>query len=83
MLHHTCEIWMIFVLFKKVLIITSNLNFGQWDQTLAEDQTLTAALLDRLLHHSHILQFKGKSYRLKGKNSAGIIQQYNNKHENE
>lgn len=54
-------------------LITSNLNFGQWDQTLGNDKTLTAALLDRLLHHSHILQFKGNSYRLKDKNKAGII----------
>lgn len=54
-------------------LITSNLNFGQWDQTLANDSTLTAALLDRLLHHSHILQFKGKSYRLKDKQKSGVI----------
>ena len=37
------------------------------------DSTLTAALLDRLLHHSHILQFKGKSYRLKDKQRSGVI----------
>ena len=55
------------------IIITSNLNFGQWDQTLADDKTLTAALLDRLLHHAHILQFKGVSYRLKNKFKAGVV----------
>jgi DNA replication protein DnaC len=55
------------------IIITSNLNFGQWDQTLGNDKTLTAALLDRLLHHAHILQFKGKSYRLKDKFKSGIV----------
>lgn len=55
------------------IIITSNLNFGQWDQTLADDKTLTAALLDRLLHHAHILQFKGASYRLKNKFKAGVV----------
>lgn len=57
------------------IVITSNLNFGQWDQTLAEDKTLTAALLDRLLHHAHILQFKGSSYRLKNKFKSGLIEQ--------
>ncbi|HCT4784053.1 TPA: transposase, partial [Pseudomonas aeruginosa] len=36
-------------------------------------QTLTAALLDRLLHHSHVQQIKGESYRLKDKRKAGII----------
>jgi DNA replication protein DnaC len=55
------------------LIVTSNLPFGQWDQAFAGDQTLTAALLDRLLHHSHVLQIKGESYRLKDKRKAGII----------
>jgi DNA replication protein DnaC len=55
-------------------LITSNLNFGQWDQTLGNDSTLTAALLDRLLHHSHILQFKGKSFRLREKQKSGIIE---------
>ena len=55
------------------IIISSNLNFGQWDQTLADDKTLTAALLDRLLHHSHVLHFKGGSYRLKDKVKSGSI----------
>ena len=59
------------------IVITSNLNFGQWDQTLAEDKTLTAALLDRLLHHAHILQFKGGSYRLKDKIKAGVLYEGN------
>lgn len=55
------------------IIISSNLNFGQWDQTLADDKTLTAALLDRLLHHSHVLHFKGGSYRLKDKMKSGSV----------
>lgn len=58
---------------KGSVIMTSNLPFGQWDQTFASDQTLTAALLDRLLHHSHVLQIKGESYRLKDKRKAGVI----------
>lgn len=55
------------------LIITSNLNFGQWDQTLAGDSALAAALLDRLLHHAHVIPLKGESYRLKDKRKAGLI----------
>lgn len=61
------------------IIITSNLNFGQWDQTLAEDKTLTAALLDCLLHHAHILQFKGNSYRLKDIFKSGTLTEEENK----
>ena len=53
------------------IIVTSNLPFSQWAQAFAEDQTLTAALLDRLLHHSHIVQIAGDSYRLKDKRKAG------------
>ena len=39
---------------KDSLIVTSNLPFGQWDATFDQDATLTAALLDRLLHHARI-----------------------------
>lgn len=55
------------------IIVTSNLPFSQWAQAFAEDQTLTAALLDRLLHHSHIVQITGESYRLKDKRKAGQV----------
>ncbi len=55
------------------LILTSNLPFGQWDQTFADDATLTAALLDRLLHHAHVVPISGDSYRLKDKRRAGVI----------
>jgi DNA replication protein DnaC len=52
------------------VIVTSNLPFSQWSTAFADDQTLTAALLDRLLHHAHIVQIAGNSYRLKGKKSS-------------
>ena len=55
------------------MILTSNLPFTQWASALADDQTLTAALLDRLLHHAHIVQISGESYRLKDKRKAGAI----------
>lgn len=54
------------------IIITSNLAFSDWATTLADDATLTAALLDRLLHHGHIVTLKGESYRLKDKHRAGM-----------
>lgn len=56
------------------LIVTSNLPFGQWDATFAQDAPLTAALLDRLLHHARILPIAGESYRLKHQRQAGIVQ---------
>ena len=48
---------------RKSLIITSNLEFSQWN-TVFGDKRLTAALVDRLIHHSHIVIFSGESYRL-------------------
>ena len=48
---------------RKSLIITSNLEFSQWN-TVFGDNRLTAALIDRLIHHSHICIFSGESYRL-------------------
>jgi DNA replication protein DnaC len=53
------------------MILTSNLPFTQWAGTFADDQTLTAAMRDRLLHHAHIVQISGESYRLKDKRKAG------------
>ncbi len=53
------------------MVLTSNLPFTQWAGAFADDQTLTAAMLDRLLHHAHIVQISGESYRLKDKRKAG------------
>ncbi|MED4850463.1 ATP-binding protein, partial [Caldifermentibacillus hisashii] len=44
-------------------IITSNLEFSQWNRIFT-DSRLTAALVDRLIHHAHIISFHGESYRL-------------------
>ncbi|NJD85245.1 AAA family ATPase, partial [Candidatus Erwinia dacicola] len=46
----------------------------QWSGTFGDDETLTAAMLDRLLHHAHIAQISGQSYRLKDKLKSGQIQ---------
>ena len=54
-------------------IMTSNLAFSIWDQTFAGDRVLTAAMLDRLLHHAQIIQIQGESYRLKDKLKAGVV----------
>ena len=55
------------------MILTSNLSFGEWEQTFGGNAALTSAMLDRLLHHSHVIQIRGDSYRLKDKHKAGII----------
>ena len=58
---------------KGSVIVTSTLTFGQWDSAFADDSVLTAALLDRLLHHAHVVPIQGESYRLKDKRKAGVV----------
>jgi DNA replication protein DnaC len=48
---------------QKSIIITSNLEFSQWNTVFGNDK-LTAAMIDRLIHHSHILIFSGPGHRL-------------------
>jgi DNA replication protein DnaC len=50
---------------RAATIITSNQGIGEWPAIFAGDETLTTAILDRLLHHAHVLSIKGRSYRLK------------------
>lgn len=57
------------------VIVTSNLEFGQWNSVLG-DNRLTAAMIDRLVHHAHILAFEGESYRLR-KALSGLAQGQN------
>jgi DNA replication protein DnaC len=49
---------------KGSIIITSNRPIHQWDSVFI-DKTLTTAVVDRLLHHSNIIEIKGESYRVK------------------
>ena len=58
---------------RGALILTSNLTFGSWDTAFAGDSVLTAAMLDRVLHHSTIININGESYRLKDKRKAGLL----------
>ena len=49
---------------KGSVLLTSNLEFSRCSEVFG-DALLTAALLDRLTHHSHILVFEGQSYRFR------------------
>ncbi len=55
------------------VILTSNPGFGSWDQAFVGAAVFTAAMLDRLLHHSTIVQIGGESFCLKDKRRAGIV----------
>ena len=54
------------------IILTSNKSFAEWGEVLG-DTVIAAALLDRLLHHSHVLSIRGESYRLREKKQAGLF----------
>ena len=47
---------------RKALIITTNLEFARWNDIFA-DTKITAALLDRIIHHSHLLDFTNRESR--------------------
>jgi len=51
---------------KNALIITTNLPLDHWDEVFTS-QLAATAILDRLVHHSHIVSITGDSYRVKGK----------------
>lgn len=57
---------------KGSLLITSNQPIGAWGEALG-DPVVATAILDRLLHHSHVVTIKGESYRLREKRKAGIV----------
>ena len=51
---------------KHSTIITTNMVFSKWGEVFS-DNTLANAMLDRLLHHSHVINITGNSYRIKDK----------------
>ena len=54
------------------MLVTSNRSVGEWG-TVLNDQVVATAILDRLLHHSHVLTIRGDSYRLREKRRSGLL----------
>jgi len=55
------------------LIIDRNRVFKDWPEIFNNDNTLTSALPDRLLHHTVTVVIEGKSYRMKGTIENGFL----------
>jgi hypothetical protein len=55
------------------LMVTSNRSIGEWG-TVFGDPVVATAILDRLLHHSHVVTIRGESYRLREKRRPGLLQ---------
>ena len=49
---------------KKSTILTTNINFNDWDN-IFYDAVVANAILDRILHHSKVITINGRSYRVK------------------
>jgi IstB-like ATP binding protein len=54
------------------IILTSNKSYGDWGSIFG-DSIIATAILDRLLHHSTIINIRGESYRLKDRRKAGLV----------
>lgn len=52
---------------KRSTIFTSNIVFEKWPQILGNDEMITKAILDRILHYSYLFNITGPSYRIKDK----------------
>ena len=54
------------------ILLTSNRAVSEWGDVFG-DPVVATAILDRLLHHSHVITIRGESYRLKEKRRAGLL----------
>ena len=55
-------------------LVTSNRSVAEWGAVFG-DPVVATAILDRLLHHSHVITIRGDSYRLRSKRRAGLVNQ--------
>ena len=58
---------------RGALLVTSNRAVGEWGTVLG-DPVVATAILDRMLHHSHVVTIRGESYRLREKRRSGLLQ---------
>ena len=54
------------------VLVTSNRSVSEWGQVFS-DGVVATAILDRLLHHSHVITIRGDSYRLREKRRSGLL----------
>ena len=55
------------------MMVTSNRAVAEWG-TVFGDPVVATAILDRMLHHSHVVTIRGESYRLREKRRSGLLQ---------
>jgi DNA replication protein DnaC len=57
---------------KGAMMLTTNRSVGEWGEVFG-DAVIATAILDRLLHHSHVVTIRGESFRLREKKRSGLI----------
>lgn len=57
---------------RGAVLLTSNRSVGEWGEVFG-DTVVATAILDRLLHHSHVVTIRGESYRLREKRRSGLL----------
>lgn len=57
---------------RTSMIVTSNVSFDGWGRIFGNDEVIASAILDRLLHFSHVFLISGPSYRMKDKLTRGL-----------
>jgi len=62
---------------RASLIVTTNRVYKRWPEIFNNDSTLTAAVLDRLLHHAETVKIEGKSFRMKDQINDHIAESIN------
>jgi len=55
---------------RRSVLVTSNLAFAEWPKVFGGDEKLTTALLDRLAHHATVITTKGKSFRMRRRDTT-------------
>jgi DNA replication protein DnaC len=58
---------------RGAMLVTSNRAVSEWGAVFG-DNVVATAILDRLLHHSHVVTIRGDSYRLREKRRSGLLQ---------
>ncbi|MFB7113515.1 IS21-like element helper ATPase IstB [Streptomyces sp. NPDC001698] len=62
---------------RASVIVTSNKPFGRWGEVFG-DETVAAAMIDRLVHHAEVYSLKGESYRMRGRELGRVPTAANN-----
>jgi hypothetical protein len=57
---------------RGAILITLNRSVSEWGMVFA-DSVVATMILDRLLHHSHVITMRGDSYRFKAKRRSGLL----------